>query len=141
MNLLTLLTSVNWIGILLAFFAYFLLGALWYLLLFPRPYRISLGRNPDEKTSEAPIYIIGPAVCAMIVTITSAILMYALKINSYTEVMQLVLLVGIGYLFTNTVNIAINPNIPRPFLYGMITGMYHVVGMAIVNSILYFAIT
>lgn len=139
MNLFNILTTISWISVTVAFFAYFFLGALWYMLLFPKLYRISLGRDPQEKTSEAPIFIIGPAVCALIITITSAILMYALQISTVAGLVQFIFLIGIGYLFTNTVNIAINPNIPRPFLYGMITGMYHLTGMVIVNSILYFA--
>jgi hypothetical protein len=139
MNIISLLTSINWISVLLAFAAYFFLGALWYLLLFPKPYRLSLGRDPEEKTSEAPVFIIGPAVCALIITISSAILLYGLKISSIAELAQYILVVGVGFLVSNTVNIAINPNIPRPFFYGFITGMYHLTGMVIVNSILYFA--
>jgi hypothetical protein len=139
MNIINLLTSLNWISVVLAFIAYFFLGALWYMLLFPKLYRISLGRDPQEKASEALIFIIGPAVCALIIIISSAILLYALKISSIAELAQYVLVIGVGFLVTNTVNIAINPNIPRPFLYGFITGMYHLMGMVIINSILYFA--
>lgn len=131
------LTTISWLSVLLAFLGYFFLGALWYLFLFPKPYRISLGRDPEINASQSPIYIIGPAVCALVITVTCAILIYALNINSYGRVMQFTLIVGIGYLFTNTVNIGINPNIPKPFLYGMITGMYHLVGMVIVNMILF----
>jgi hypothetical protein len=36
----------------------------------------------------------------------------------------------------NTVNIAINPNMPRPLFYGPITGGYHLLGMVLVNLIL-----
>lgn len=130
-------TSINWIGVLLAFLAYFFLGALWYMLLFSKSYRVSLGRDPNIKTSQSPLYIIGPAVCSLIITITCAILIAALKMSSYTEAIQFILIVSIGYLFTNTVNIAINPNIPRPFLYGVITGTYHIAGMISVNTILF----
>jgi hypothetical protein len=122
MNTITLLTTINWISVILAFVAYFLLGALWYMLLFPKPLRISLGRDPNINPSEAPIYIIGPGVCALVVTITCAILIYALNLTAYADVIQFALIVGIGYLFTNTINIGINPNIPKHFQYGMITG-------------------
>jgi hypothetical protein len=131
------LATINWLSVLLAFLGYFFLGALWYLFLFPKPYRISLGRDPEINASLAPIYIIGPGVCALIVTVTCAILMYALNISSYGQAIQFALIVGIGYLFTNTVNIGINPNIPKQFLYGMITGMYHLVGIVIVNMVLF----
>ena len=78
----------------------------------------------------------GPAVCALIITITCAVLLYALHIDTYGNALRFALLVGVGYLVTNTVNIAINPNIPRPFFYGLITGSYHLVGMVLVNLIL-----
>lgn len=38
---------------------------------------------------------------------------------------------GVGYLVANTTNIAINPNIPRPFLYSAITSVYHLVGITL----------
>jgi len=138
MNLMNLMTTINWISVILAFVAYFLLGALWYMLLFPRPLRISLGRDPNINPSEAPIYIIGPGVCALVVTVTCAILIYALNLTAYADVIKFALIVGIGYLFTNTINIGINPNIPKHISYGMITGFYHLVGMLIVCSIIYF---
>ncbi|GGE42100.1 uncharacterized protein DUF1761 [Pedobacter psychrotolerans] len=131
------LTTINWFSVLLAFLGYVILGTVWYLFLFPKSYRISLGRDPHVNASEAPIYIIGPTICALIVTLSCTVLMYALNISSYGEAIQFTLIVGIGFLFTNTVNIGINPNIPKPFLYGMITGMYHLVGMVIVNTILF----
>jgi hypothetical protein len=130
------LTTINWLSVLAAFAAYFLLGALWYLVLFPKPYRASLGKENELAPPPAPLFIIGPAVCSLVVTITCAVLLYALQINSYGNALAFALVVGFGYLFTNTVNIAINPNIPRPLFYGLITGSFHVVGMVLVNLIL-----
>ncbi|QKZ14912.1 DUF1761 domain-containing protein [Spirosoma sp. KUDC1026] len=130
------LSDINWLSVLAAFVPYFLLGSLWYMLLFPKPYRISLGRDANEPQSLNPLYIVGPAVCALIITVTCAVLLQALNVTSYANALQFTLIVGLGYLFANTVNIAINPNIPRPFLYGLITGSYHLVGMALVNMIL-----
>lgn len=132
------LTTINWFSVLAAFVAYFLLGALWYLVLFPKPYRASLGKEnePDTGQRQEPLFLIGPAVCCLLITSTCAVLLYALRIDSYPNAIGFALLVGGGYLFTNTVNIAINPNIPRPFFYGFITGSYHLVGMVLVNLIL-----
>ena len=132
------LTTINWLSVLAAFIAYFLLGALWYMLLFPRSYRASLGQEgaPDANQKQELLYVVGPAVCALIITITCAVLLYALRINTYGNALGFALLVGVGYLFSNTVNIAINPNMPRPFFYGLITGSYHLLGMVLVNLIL-----
>ncbi|MES2517669.1 MAG: DUF1761 domain-containing protein [Bacteroidota bacterium] len=129
------LANLNWISVLLAFVAYFMLGALWFTLFFSKPYKISLGKA-GETLPNKPIFIIGPALCCLIITIASAILIYTLNIQSLGGTLEFSLLVGIGFLVANTINIAINPNIPRPILYGIISGTYHLLGISMVNIIL-----
>jgi hypothetical protein len=130
------LSNLNWISVLIAFVAYFFLGAMWFTLLFKKQYSISLGKENNLPEKPAPIFIIGPAVCSFIITIASALLMYALAINTYGHAIEFALIVGVGYLVANTINIAINPNIPRPIYYGMISGTYHLVGILLVCIIL-----
>ncbi len=129
------LANLNWTSVLVAFVVYFLLGALWFTLFFSKPYKISLGRE-NETLQNKPIFIVGPAICSLVITIASAFLIYALNISSVGDALRFSLLVGIGYLFANTVNIAINPNIPRPILYGIISGAYHLTGISIVSIVL-----
>jgi hypothetical protein len=127
--------NLNWISVLLAFAAYFLLGALWFTLLFSKQYKISLGRD-NETLPNKPIFIIGPAFCSLVITLATALLIYALNIQSFGGALAFSAVVGIGYLFANTINIAINPNIPRPILYGIISGTYHLVGIFMVSIII-----
>jgi uncharacterized membrane protein len=129
------LTSLNWISILVAFVPYFMLGALWFTVFFSKPYKISLGRA-GETLPNKPIFIVGPAICSLVITIASAVLLHAVDIRSFAGAVEFSLVAGIGYLVANTVNIAINPNIPRPILYGIISGTYHLAGMLIVSAIL-----
>ena len=129
------LTNLNWLSVLLAFVAYFLLGALWFTLFFSKPYKISLGREGETLPNKL-IFIAGPALCSLVITIASAVLLYALNISSITGAIEFSLLTGIGFLVANTINIAINPNIPRPILYGVISGSYHLAGILIANVIL-----
>ncbi len=129
------LANLNWISVLISFVVYCVLGGLWFTLFFSKPYRISLGKE-NEVLPNKPIFIIGPAICSLVMTITTAVLMHALNINSYSGALELALVVGIGYLVANTVNIAINPNIPRPILYSIISGSYHLVLIVIVSMIL-----
>ncbi len=75
-------------------------------------------------------------VCNFLVIFTSAILMQWLNITSYGAAFLFALLVGFGYLVTNTVNIAINPNMPRPIAYGVIAGAYHLIAMVLVCMVL-----
>jgi hypothetical protein len=129
------LTNLNWISVLVAFVAYFVLGALWFTLFFSKQYKISLGKE-GQTLPNKPIFIVGPALCSLIITIASAVLMYALHIQSVGEAMEFATVIGIGFLVANTVNIAINPNIPKPILYGIISGAYHLTGISIVSLIL-----
>ncbi|PWV46552.1 DUF1761 domain-containing protein [Chitinophaga sp. S165] len=133
--MLSQLANLNWISVLVAFVVYFLLGALWFTQFFSKPYKISLGRE-NETLENKPIFIVGPAICSLVITVASAFLIYALNISSVGDALMFSLLVGIGYLFANTVNIAINPNIPRPILYGIISGAYHLTGISIVSIVL-----
>ena len=130
------LSNINWIAVLSAFSAYFILGALWFTLFFKKQYAISLGKENQLPEKPAPIFIIGPAVCSLIITITSALLMQALGINTYSNAIEFALIVGVGYLVANTVNIAINPNMPHPIHYGIISGLYHLVGILLACTIL-----
>ena len=133
--MIQLLANLNWVSVLLSFVVYFVLGALWFTLFFRKPYKISLGKA-SETLPNKPIFIVGPALCSFVITLASAILIYALHIQSFGQALGFAMLVGVGYLFANTVNIAINPNIPRPILYGIISGAYHLAGILLVSVIL-----
>jgi Protein of unknown function (DUF1761) len=130
------LSNLNWVSVLVAFVAYFMLGGMWFTLLFKKQYAISLGKENQLPEKPAPIFIIGPAVCSLIITIACAILIYALGINTYGNAIEFALIVGVGYLVANTFNIAINPNMPYPIHYGIISGLYHLVGILMVCVIL-----
>src|SRR5688500_12217242 len=132
------ISQLNWFSIFAAFIPYFILGALWFTVLFKKQYTESLGKTFEQQETPSPLFIIGPALCTLIITVTSAFLMKALGIDTYSETFQFAFVVGFGYLVANTVNIAINPNIPRPLYYGAISGCYHMVGIVIATSILYF---
>ncbi|GAB3503482.1 DUF1761 domain-containing protein [Emticicia fontis] len=129
------LANLNWISFIIAFVVYNVVGALWFTLFFTKPYKISLGKE-NETLPNKPIFIAGPAICTFVVTLTFAILFYALNIQSFTEAIGFSLLIGTGFLVANTTNIAINPNIPRPILYSVISGSYHLVGIVLAGIIL-----
>jgi hypothetical protein len=134
-SMISQISNLNWLGILAAFFAFFMLGYVWYVVLFSKHYKISLGKE-NESLPGSLLFIIGPAICSIGYILASAILIYALNVSTYAEALEFSLIIGIGYLVCNTVNIAINPNIPRPFLYGLISGSYFFMAITIVNVIL-----
>lgn len=129
------LANLNWISVTIAFVVYNVVGALWFTLFFTKPYKISLGKE-NETLPNKPIFIVGPAICTLVITIVTALLMYTLNIQSFSEALEFSLFIGFGYLVANTTNIAINPNIPKPILYSIISGSYHLVGIVLVGVIL-----
>lgn len=130
------LSNLPWLGIALAFVLSSALGAAWFTALFRKQYLFTLGRPANEPQSKDPIYFLGPMVCNVLVILTSAALMQWLNITTYGAAFSFALLVGSGYLVANTVNIGINPNIPRPIQYGMLSGAYHMVSMVLVTMVL-----
>ncbi len=86
---------------------------MWFTLFFKKQYAIFLGKADQLPVKPAAISIIGPAICSLVIVITTALLIYALDISSIAGAMELALVVGIGCLVANIVNIAISPNIPK----------------------------
>ena len=130
------LSDINWLSVLAAFAAYFFLGALWYMVLFPQAYKVSLGKANETLNNQSALFVVGPGVCVLATVLATTLIFYALRISTYGDALRLAAIVGVGYLVANTTNIAINPNIPRPFLYSAITSAYHAVGITLTCLIL-----
>lgn len=130
------LPDINWLSVLLAFVVYFLLGALWYVVLFPQPYKVALGKAHETLNNQSALFMVGPGACVLVSIVATAVLFYALHITTYGDALSFAAIVAMGYLVANTTNIAINPNIPRPLLYSAITSAYHVVGITLTCLIL-----
>lgn len=130
------LSELSWTAIAIATFASFVLGALWFTVLFGKAYAFALGKNLEPGKTPEPIFIAGPFVCGLITTIASAVLIKALKIETIVDAFVFGTIVGIGYLASTTVNTAINPNMPRPLFYGLISGRYFFLTGLIVSVIL-----
>ncbi|EOQ95768.1 hypothetical protein LEP1GSC195_3778 [Leptospira wolbachii serovar Codice str. CDC] len=75
-------------------------------------------------------------LCALVIIITTAILFSRLEIEKTTDALVWGSFIGIGFLSANTFNIAINPNIPKPILYGAISSAYHLVGINVASLLL-----
>ncbi|WNG15676.1 DUF1761 domain-containing protein [Cystobacter fuscus] len=133
------MTRINWLAVLAATFAATLLGGVWFTVLFGKAYASILGRAHDPKTKPAPLFILGPLVCSLLTIITSAILMKALNIFSVGDAMAFGGVVGLGYLVATMANTSINPNMPRPLMYSLVSGPYFFL-MSIISSLILVAI-
>ena len=107
---------IPWFGVLAAAVAWFVLGVIWFAALFAKPYALALGKENSPKQKPMPIFLVGPFLCGLVVAITSATLMPLLKIDSVPGAVSFGVVVGLGYLGSTALNVAINPNMPRPLL-------------------------
>ncbi|WP_026885584.1 DUF1761 domain-containing protein [Clostridium beijerinckii] len=128
--------EINWIAVVLATIANSLVGGFWFTAIFGKAYSIALGKEEGKSEKPAPIFIIGPLVCGLLTTVAMAILIYAFRIESIVDAIIFGGVVGIGLLASTTVNTGINPNIPRPILYGVISGSYFMISGLIISLIL-----
>lgn len=129
---------VSILAIVAATIAVMALGFVWFALLFARQYAVVLGRVYEPNAKMPPLYFIGPALCVLLTAITSALLMSAQKIGSFGEALGFGAIVGVGYLSATAMNMAINPNIPRPIIYGLLSSAYFFVASIVISVIIYF---
>lgn len=121
-------SQVNWLAVLAASGANFLLGAIWFVGLVGKYYPIVLGIADRPPQKPGPLFLIGPFMCSVFTIAASAILLRALNIASYSDAFELGLLIGIGFLVPMTINIAINPLFPRPFAYTFLNAPFFILG-------------
>ena len=114
----------------------FILGGVWFGVVVAKPYVIALGRQTLPPQKPSPLFIVGPLFCNLIVTLTSAVLLRMLGIDSIEGALGFGVLIGIGYLLSTCLNIAINPNFPRPFLYAAINAPYFIASSLMTSVIL-----
>ncbi len=127
---------IHWIGVLAAAFAVMTLGWVWFAVLFARTYAAVLDRPFVPGAKLPPLYVVGPSLCMLVTTIASAWLMGALGIDTLGGALGFGLAVGVGYLGSTAVNMAINPLVPRPLAYGFLSASYFVVASVLVSVVL-----
>ncbi|SEC57406.1 Protein of unknown function [Nocardioides exalbidus] len=120
------LTDINWIAFAISAVASIVLAGVWFAVLIVKPYAVALGRVGAPAPESDLVRNVGPVVCTLLVTLTTAVLVEALDLTSVGDAIVLGLVVGIGYLGAMTYQIALNPNFPRPLLYGAINAPYFV---------------
>ena len=121
-------SQINWLAVLVATVAMSMLGAAWFMGVVGKHYAIALGRNDLSEIKPSALFIAGPLLCCAAVVVTDAILLKALGVADYADALAFGVVTGLGFLGAQTVNIAINPNFPRPFYYSAINVPYFLIG-------------
>ncbi len=134
--MLNYINEISWLGVVSATFASFIIGGLWFTMLFGKAYSKALGRDHDPEAKLGMIFIISPLVWSFITALTSAVFMVALGIETIEQAISFGFFIGFGYLAATTVNTGINPNIPNPGIYGMVSGAYHFIVSLVIAIVL-----
>jgi hypothetical protein len=133
----TFISNLNWLAVLVAAVAYFMLGALWYSkLLFGNMWIKGTGidmSKPDAKKGVGGIMVF-TFVLEFIICIALALLIYRLVLNGWMSGLKLGLLTGICFSAT-TICISYLYQM-KPKSLSMIDGGYHIAGQAIAGIIL-----
>lgn len=128
------LVQLNWLAVLVAFVISSALAGLYFGVVIAKPYLVTLGRT--DRGPSGLVRNLGPVVCGLLVTLTSAVLLRALDVTTLGDALVFGAIVGIGYLSAMTFQIALNPNFPRPLLYGVLNAPYFVVSSLAVSAVL-----
>ena len=123
-------------GVMVAAVVQSVLGGAWFMGLVGKRYGEALGRSDLAGQKPSLLALAGPFVCSLVVIATSAWLLRALAVTSVGDAAMFGALVGVGYLTPMVVNIAINPNFPRPFFYSLLNAPFFVVGSVVSSVIL-----
>jgi hypothetical protein len=130
-------SAVNWVAVAVAALAYYLLGALWFTPLFGKAWDRSIGYTRSEKNRFSASYYVVPLVSAVLATVALALVLQLIEPTRLADALGAGVIVAVGVALPLSINNALTPHTPHPFLYGVVTGGYHVAGIAGVSYVLY----
>lgn len=133
--MLTAFAHLNWLAVGLAGLAYYLLGAVWFTPLFGNAWDRSIGYDRSKSARFGPAYYVVPLVSAVVVAIALGMIHSALESSTLGDALVIGVIVGLGVAAAVSVNNALTPHTPHPFVFGAVTGGYHFVGIVIVSVI------
>lgn len=126
--------NLNWLAVILAGLAYFVLGAVWYSdLLFGRQYRAAIGAG-EETASPQAVALTVNLVGWLIAALAMGLIAESIGADGFADGAMLGIVVWIGFLVTN--------HVVNDFYQGMnaeltkITGPYNLLGFVIMGVIL-----
>ena len=124
------LGDLNWLAVIVATLAYFLLGAVWYAqAVFGKAWQRSSGITvePDQRPGAA-FYII-PLITCFLMTLATAMIATTTGSSTVGDAIVLGLVVGVGFAASLSLLGSAFGNYPQPGVYFAITAGYHLVGL------------
>lgn len=127
--------ELNWLAVLVAGLAYFVLGALWYTnVLFGRQYRAAVGVNPDEQGQPDPKLLVTNLVGWLVAALALGLMAVAIGAEGVVDGVVLGLVVGIGMVGAHQV---VNASYEgRGTAVLKVNGPYMIIGLVVMGVIL-----
>jgi MFS family permease len=131
------LSQVDWLAVVVAAVAWFVLGAAWYIAppiakLWQRAGGIEV---PEDAGPNISIFVLTLLAYFVAATVT-AMLGVATGTSSVVEGAVLGVVVGIGYALTSAAISAIYDRKPEPFNWFWVNGVFNVLGLTVVGAII-----
>lgn len=125
--------DINWLAVLVATAAYFVLGAIWYSnALMGRQYRAAIGQSDDSPVN-VPAIIVN-LVAWFVAAIALALISAGIGADTAVDGIVLGLLVGVGFLGTHRVTAVVYEG--RGSAIMRVNAPYQLLGLAIMGLIL-----
>ena len=131
------LAAVNWLAVVAATVALYVLGGLWYSpVLFGPRWRAGVGFVPPHGWKPGALLYLGPLLGCFVATLATALLVTIADAHSAKDGVMLGLIVGLGYAAAVAGVDATAPSHPRPGTLALIVGAYWTIGLTMVAVIL-----
>lgn len=129
------LSDLNWVAVVVAAFAYFMLGALWYApFVFGKAWMGAIGWDPSVQPQMNPADYAKPLVTDVVISIVIGMLAIATATDTLAEGLVLGIILGVGLVMTVVyVTASFDPKSPKPMVWAGVTGGYHAVGFLITS--------
>jgi hypothetical protein len=136
--LLDFLDDVNWLAVVVASVAWFILGAIWYAPpVLGRPWMRAAGIEMDpEGQRPGPAIYLTPLLAYLVAVVATAMIAEAVGASTVADGLGLGLVVGIGYALTLTAVGLTFDRKPKPVMLFLINGLFNVLGLMVAGVIL-----
>ncbi len=132
-------TDVNWLAVLVAALAYFVIGAVWYAPpVFGAMWMAAGGMTREQTEGGPPAAIFAvPLVGSVLAALAIGMLAVASGTDTLSEGIVLGFIVAIGFaLAISLVTATFESTKPKPMLWGAVNAGYHIVGTVVAGAII-----
>jgi len=133
---LSTLGNLNWLAVVVAAIAWFILGAIWYAPpVMGKIWMAAAGLAVPDGQKPSPIILAVTLVAYLIAAAVTGALAAATGTDTLGEGVVLGVMLGVGYALTAALVAAVYEKKPEPAAYILVNGIYNTLGLTIVGAI------